>query len=38
MFFPALELSGNLEQAISQRDVIGAIAGRGFVALIKAVF
>ena len=37
MFLPALELSGNLEQAISQPDVVGAIAGQGFVALTKAV-
>src|SRR5262249_51234497 len=38
MFFPALELGGNLEQAIAQRDVIGAIAGWGFVALLETVF
>src|SRR5215510_6120614 len=38
LFFPALEQSGNLEQAISQRDVISAIAGWGFVALLETVF
>src|SRR5262245_7871726 len=38
MFFPALELGGNPEQAIPQRDVIGAIAGWGFVALLETVF
>src|SRR5262245_17183643 len=38
MFFPGLELGENREQAISQRDVIGAIAGWGFVALLETVF
>src|SRR5215510_15249199 len=38
MFLPALELGGNLQQTIPQRDVIGAIAGWGLVALLETVF
>ena len=37
-FLPALELITDFQQTLAQRDMVGAIAGRSYVAGIKAIF